>query len=261
MKTKKIALMVFALTALLSCGKESEADKIGDAQICLDKLENPTVAEANACIAMVDGLDSPGASGIRCSGAFIREGVVSGNRLVAAMDSIKDGAGSSNMQKMMGLLSFTSAGIIGTDFANTKTAFDDCYASGGRGSTLLSSFGYFTLSLLNFFDAKNACNVAPVTQDGYTYYDFQACTTSPDDAMNAAMALLALGDPNTGDAEASGVQTGIGTVVVATYRASCVGSQANKDLCGVMKSAIDEAGGETNVRQVAIEFIDKLLNN
>lgn len=259
MTMKRILLVLCVPFVLLSCGKEKEADKIGDAQFCLDNLDEPTPAEANECAAMVDGLDSPGAYGIRCSAAFIREGIVTGDRLVAAMKAIKTGTSGSNLQKMMGLLTFTSEGAIAGDFENTDLAFHACLASGGKGSTLLSSFGYFTMSLLNFFNAKGACLVAPVTQTGYTYYDLEGCVTAPDNLISFASAMVQLGNSSTPDAAAQGVQAGIGSVLIATYKLSCSTSQANKDLCKTLKASIDEAGGEANPREVAVKFISKIV--
>src|SRR5262245_51594471 len=73
-----------SLLLFTGCSKETDADKIADAQACLDTA---TAAEAATCVAKVDGLESPAAYLIRCAGKFVKEGYNDSTKLAAAMSN------------------------------------------------------------------------------------------------------------------------------------------------------------------------------
>lgn len=263
-RTIRLAISMVAFAGLLSCGGEKDVDKIGNAQFCLDKLDTtPTSAEIDKCLQEIDGLTSPGANSIRCSAGFIREGFGSGRRFIKAFEAIDEGAGGtsgSNTQELMGILSFTAAQDIDDDYNSIVSTFQACLNSGGKGSTLLSSFSYLTMGLMKYLVnvGGGACTATPTTYPGtnYLYYDLSACVTAVAGSGSAAE-LIKLGDPNEPDAEET--QSGLGSVIIATYTVSCTGSGANKDLCAVIGDAVTEAGGTGNPRLVAVEFFKSLL--
>src|SRR4051812_40545203 len=97
---KKNLGLVCALTLsviLVSCGKK-DADKIGEAQLCLDKATPATAAE---CKVMVEGIEATGAYTIRCSANFISEGFTQAARFKQAFDAF-DNNSTNNTEAFMG---------------------------------------------------------------------------------------------------------------------------------------------------------------
>ncbi|MBX3032524.1 MAG: hypothetical protein KF865_01270 [Bdellovibrionaceae bacterium] len=247
----KITLSILSLLAavvLLSCGGTKDADQIGDAQFCLDKLDaGATAADVNACLEKIEGMTSPGAEGLRCAGAFIREGFSSGKRFNDAFKAIDNGASGSSLATLMGIVTFSSMGNLPADFSNVGSAFDSCMKSGSKGATMIVSFSYLTMAMISYFD-----NNAPITTcTGNPCYDLETQTT---DVANTQK-LIDLVDPSTGNADAIAAQTSIGAIIIASYNLSCTGSSANKDLCDVFQKAIDDAGGTGNPRRVTTGFL------
>lgn len=250
----RLTLIVLSLS-LFSCGRETDADKIGSAQFCLDDLgSSGTPAQVSECVAMVDGLTSPGADGIRCSGGFIREGFGNPQKYIDAFREIEGGTGGGNIRNMMGLLSFTSGGAIAADFTTANSVFLQCLASGAKGRTLLSSFAFFTVGLVQFFHAKNAGGCAGTPSGSPAIYDLDGCVQSAN-----PLDLLSLADANSGDTDAAAAQTAIGSVIVSTYQLSCTGTGANKDLCGLLEDAVTAAGGVSNPRAVAAGLFTSIV--
>lgn len=247
-----------ACACLLSCGSSTESDKVGDAQTCLDQLTSTSsTSDVNTCISKVDGLSGAGAEGIRCSGGFIREGFSNGTRLISAFTSIDGGTGSSNVQSLMGLLSFTSAGDLATDYSDSNTTFTACLDSGAKGATLLASFSFFTMGLVKYFVAKSMCAGTQSTDatTGFKYYDLSGCiTTASSTIPNATATLVPLLSATTADSDAQTAQTTIGAIIIASYELSCTGSGANANLCSLLSTAITAAGGTSNPRAVAVNF-------
>jgi hypothetical protein len=248
---KKYFFIFFIVSGCSS--SSSDADKLGDAQLCLDKLRaGATSAQVEVCTSKVEGVTSAGAHNIRCSAGFIREGFADFTRLNSAIGAISGGTGSSQVQSLMGLLSFTSAGVIATDFSRTADTFNACYSSLGKGSTLLASFSYFTMGLMNYFSVKGACAVPPIVSGGYRYYDLGACLTSA--AGSLPLAIVELVNSGSSDAAAVEAQNSIGAVLIATYSLSCVGTVAQASLCSLLSNAINSGGGVSNPRGVAVNF-------
>lgn len=255
MELKKFLIVAMVMGSFAGCSSgEKDADKIGDAQFCIDKLDGATstTADIDECLAKIEGITSAGAEGIRCAAGFIRERFTI-QRFSEATSMLNSGTSGTNMQNMLGLMSFTSTGAVATDLANASSTFDSCLASGGKGSVMLSSFSYITLGLMNFYVSETACTDGPVTDGatGLLWYDLGDCLTQP----AAIAASVELGDITTVNTNAITAQSGIGSVLVSMYRVSCSGTGANRDLCNNLKTAIDAAGGIENTREIAIQFI------
>lgn len=267
MKIKTLTAVAVSLSMITGCGSQKDADKVGDAQTCIDNLSlTATTAEINACAEKIDGMTTTGAEGIRCTVGFLREGFANGKRFLDAVHSIDSGTGGSSTQNLMGLLSFSSAGAVAQDYENVSSTFNSCVASGGKGSTLLASFSFVTLGLMKYFVAKGSCadTRATSTDSSYTYYDLGQCLTDTatyiaGDPMNRAFILTELQSSSSSDNDAISAQAGIGSVIVATYQLSCRGTNANNDLCELLSTAIDAAGGPTNPRGVAVQFVTQVM--
>ncbi|MBL7543895.1 MAG: hypothetical protein JNL11_08765 [Bdellovibrionaceae bacterium] len=243
MNTKKTGLSIlnslFAIVislALLGCGSESEIDKIGDAQQCLNEA---TSATAMNCVTKVDGMTTTGAYNIRCAAAFVREGFANPTKYTSAFETLKGQSGTANF---MGLISFSSAANITTDSTNANATFNDCYKASAKGKTLISAFGFFSTSLMKFLsDAAPTAASCKAPVQGL--YNLNSCLTEASTAQPMEVAKLgsSVEDPASG---AGLVQSSIGSVIIATYNISCSGSGANKDLCNTLNTAITSGGAE-----------------
>lgn len=250
---KNLFIVLLAL-GLVACGKEKDSDKVGNAQLCLDRLaSNSTPAEVTECVSKADGVETSAAYGLRCAGSFMKEGFLNPNKIISAMRQLN--GGSSGTVNFMTLITFTSTGAIASDTANSSTAFDYCLRGGGKGSTLLASFGFMAMSVYSFMRLKAIpnCSGTPLASG----YDFQTCATSF--ATSNPGAVIALNDPSTVDAATITIQRSIGTVLIAASNISCTGTAANSSLCSTITASISEAGGVTaDPRAIAVRFFLKL---
>ncbi len=262
----KYLLPLFIICFFFGCGKSTDKDKIGDAQICLDKLSaSPAAAEVDACTEKIAGLTTTAAYTVFCAANFIKEGFGGATRFITAFQQINGGTSGSNVQALMGVMTFTAKANVTLDLADAQSNFSTCLLSTGKGSTLLASFSYLTMALYNFYNSK-ALPYCPntVTTTTYSYYDLSSCVTAaladagPGPGQLATVALI---DSNSVDAAAITAQNSIGTIIVAAYGLSCTGTGANANLCATMKTAIDASGGITaSPRVIAANFIISSLN-
>ncbi len=250
-----ILFYIFGFVFLSSCGAK-DADKIAEAQACLDKA---TAATVESCASKVSGLTSAGAYGILCSAKFISERFEDPNKYIDALNSISGGTGSSNMMNLMGLLMFSTKGNITQDTTNMATTFDYCYKANTKGALLFSSFGYMGASLYSFANTNDPGSCSSTPSGLGTTYSLGSCLTSFTSNIANAPTLLHLADATTSDSSASQVQSAIGTIVITTYTVSCSTSQASKELCDYFNTSINSAGGTSNTRAVGVSFIKTLL--
>jgi hypothetical protein len=110
--THRLGLFAIALMSigLIQCA-EKDADKVGDAQICLNEGRSPST-----CMAKVAGLETPAAYSIRCASMFIAERFTDPQKYIDAFAQLN--SNSSSLKTFMGLLTFSSGGTIATDNAN-----------------------------------------------------------------------------------------------------------------------------------------------
>lgn len=267
-------ILVLTLGFVAGCGSEKDADKIGDAQFCLDALPStppPTGAQIQECTDKVAGISSSGAMNILCSAGFIREGFSNTQRYVDATKSVETGTGQTQTASMMGILSFTSTGSIATDTANAQTNFEYCYKSAGKGATLLAAFSSLSMGMYNYLQSAAAadgsadpdCPATPTTVGGYGAYPLEGCIAGfPDNPFTHPQALLQLAsliDVNAAAGSAAAtLQSSLGQTIITTNSISCVsGGNANKALCEVFQKAIADGGG--TARGTAVQFFTKLL--
>lgn len=271
---KKITMILLVL-AFAGCGKETDADKIGAAQACLDALPDtpaPTSAELAECTDKIAGLDSSGAQNIFCSAGFIREGFGNLKHYTDAFKAIDTGTGQNQQQNMMGLLSFTSTSNITTDTTNAQTNFNYCLNSGSKGATILAAFSSLSMGVYGYIQAaatagggSASCPASPTQSGDYKMYPLADCIgvlsafppvlASP---IAAATYMAELADPNAAAASAAGqLQVSIGNTILSTNRLSCSsGGNANNAMCDIFKTAI---GNETEARPIAINFFKSLI--
>jgi len=208
-KTKKSTLVLaLALSGLLaSCGAK-DADKVGEAQLCLD---DATPGTAAACMEKIEGIDSPAASLLRCSAGFIDEGFTQPTRFQQAFDAL--GSGNTNStEAFLGVLAFSSKSTADENVTFVTETYDHCVKSKAKGFMLLGSMAKTATTL-----AKLAGTFASGTQPSQT------------DIVNAINS--AVSDPTA--------QAAIGSAVATTYIASCqTGAQSDKTLCDQFDTAL-----------------------
>lgn len=260
MKGTLIRWFVAALAiSQLQCA-EKDADKIGDAQICLNEGRLP----ADTCMQKVAGLETPAAYSIRCAAKFINERFTNPQKYIDAFAQLN--GNSSSLDAFMGLLTFSSAGTIATDNTNAATTFDYCYRSGARGALVISSFGYLATSLYKFFsDSKATHAVAGAfcgTTPSATGYDLAGCITGYTGSADANLIsdLAALGSATTNNSSAASVQSAMGSIIITTFAVSCSsGGMSTSQVCRTLQTAITNGGGIGSPRGVAVNFINLLV--
>jgi hypothetical protein len=222
---KNFVLIFFAIS-LASCSKRSDSDKIQAAQSCLDTATTATWSE---CMTIVEGLESAGASNIRCVAKFIQQGFGSPLKLKDLIDAISNQSGSSESAAIMSTLAFTASSDMSVNNSNAQEAFGYCKSSGSPGLILLSSFSQIATSV------------------GYL-----ASLTSGQ-LNDPAQLLTAIGTLQNDPA----AQAAVGSAAVAMYESNCSGSNAsqNGDLCAQLSSGVQSAGGTSNPSAVGAKIL------
>ncbi len=212
--TKKNLIYIFALTlsaGLVSCGPKN-ADKIGDAQLCLDKATQGTAA---ACLEKLDGIDTSSANVMRCSAGFIDEGFTQPTRFKKTFDALSQKSnGATNTLTFLSFIAFSSKGSAVANKAFASTTYDACLKTNAKGLILLGSMAMTATIISGGLTAQN---------------DGSAIQTAITSLLGA-----------TDDASKSA----IGSAVIATYTSSCnAGSQANQGLCDQLAGFLPTSGG------------------
>ncbi len=201
-----------ATTALVSCGKK-DADKIGEAQLCLDKATQTTAAE---CKAMVDGIEKTGAYAIRCSANFMTEGFTQSARFKQAFDAF-DNNSPNNTEAFMSVMTFKNLTTIDANVSFANETFEYCAKTGSKGLMLLGTMASTSTTL-----SKVANSLTGGTSGS---------------APDATQINQALNDLKNGNNPAA-VQA-IGSVVSSTYATSCQsGSASNQSICEQLDDAL-----------------------
>ncbi len=228
MKSLTLILM-FALTInLIGCGKETEADKIADAQSCLDVATTATVDE---CLTKIEGLQSEGAYLIRCAAAFIKEGYSSPTKLSTALSNLSSGSGSNSgaaTTAVIAALAFTSKSTPTDNATYALDTYNTCVKSNSNGLVLLSGLS--------------------VTSTTLWALGLSGSSTPPTAAqLQTLMGTLA---NNSQAAET------VGNAAVSMYESNCASSNsAPGSMCAQFQTAISSAGGSSNPTAVGTQLM------
>jgi len=220
-KTVYFTILMGLLIFNSGCNKETDADKIADAQSCLDIA---TASEAAACVAKVDGIESEGAYLIRCAGKFVKEGYNNPAKLSGALTNISgtNNGGATGSLAMMAALSFTTETTSALNAASALEAVTFCEKSKSKGLILLSGLTQIATSLWSVGQALTLIGSTPPTGA----------------ELEALMGSLA------GNAVA---QAAVGSAVVAIYDSSCTGTNVSSpgNYCQQFTSAVSTVTGGT----------------
>jgi hypothetical protein len=201
------------------CGKQSEADLLAEAQLCLDKATSST---AQACALKIQALSSAQSYIIRCSADFIEAGFDSPNKLADALNQVS-GGGTSGMLSALAFTTKLSNSTNTTNASNADQTFEFCKKSEQKGLSMIAML------------AKTATQIAGLASG--TGIDFDDPTSFTPTNISAAIADLV----NTANPAA---QESVGSTVQAVYSSTCTaGSQANADICNQISAAAAAAPG------------------
>lgn len=214
-----IGLSVLSL-GLGGC-QETDADKIGDAQLCIDSASAATV---NSCLSKIEGIETPAANVLRCSAGFIEEGFDQAERLITSLEELD--AGGEGSAGLMSLIAFKSksGGVPNKAFA--KATAEYCQKSGQKGLSLLGTL------------AMSATTLAALVDGALS----SISTIDPADIRTEITNLLNAAAGN--DPTALETINDIGAAVSATYKIACTGNVS--DMCKEMVEAIDTNGVDIN---------------
>jgi hypothetical protein len=219
---QKSLIPLLSLLVLFSsaCGKETDADKIADAQNCLDSA---TTAEAAACVSKVDGMESSGAYLIRCVGKFVKEGFSQPSKISNALASAT-GSGSTGSAAMMASLAFTTESTDALNNTSAQQAFGYCTKAKSEGLIFLSG------------------TVQIATSVGYLAGVAGGIENMDGDELKTAMGTMK-DDPVA--------QAAVGSAVVGIYESSCSGgNNATGDFCAQFNGVVASAGGASNTNAI-----------
>lgn len=223
----KHAMILPAVLILTACSGDKDAEKIAEAQACLNKA---TAATAEACMEKVAGLTNSGANLIRCSAVFIVQGFSEPATIAAAMDNMKSGSGTSGSTQAMEALAFNKRSTQAANFNDAKSAVSYCTASGAKSLTMLSSIA-------------NISTAATYVQS------LGGCGSTTEEALDC---LANSNDTATKEA--------VGTSILAAYATNCVGSSsaATQEFCDQFA---DATNGSQDPVEVANAFLEKYKLN
>ncbi len=224
-----MSLTLMSFIGLTSC-QETDADRIGDAQLCLDKANAST---AQACLSKIEGIESAQANILRCSAGFLSEGFDDIARLVDSFSQLESGGdGTIGLLTVMAFKS-KADGATNKSFASTTNSY--CQKSKQKGLSMLGTM------------AMSATTLAAIAIPGLTL----GSNLSAAQIEQAITDLL--GGALGGSAE---LLAEIGNAVTATYQTACAaGSQANSDLCGEMSQVINDSNVDINIPQAVAEAL------
>lgn len=206
------AALLSSFLLLSACGAPTEADKIADAQNCLDRATPSTVDQ---CVEKVSGMETPNAYLIRCVGKFVKEGFNEPAKLAAALDNTSGNSGASGSTAMMAALAFKAESTPELNATSALEAQTYCTKANSKGLILLSGLPVIanTLASLGHIDPANI---------------------SGTDVQNLMGTLQ-----NNQDAQAA-----VGTVVSTIYQTSCSNNSSSAgNYCQQFESALTSVPG------------------
>lgn len=220
---KNLIIVLGVLSLGLAGCEETDADKIGDAQFCLDKA---TAATAQSCLDKIEGIETAGANVVRCSAGFMTEGFTDAARLIDAIDQLESGGDGAS--GLMSLLAFRSKSSGALNKAFVDEVFGFCEKS-GQGSLVKLGTLAKAATTLAAISIPTLSNSTPLTANDIK--------DAIDDLLGGSFSG---GDP-------APIISDIGAAVVTTYQMGCsTPSQAESDMCKEMVEAINDAGVDIN---------------
>lgn len=218
----QVVLALLVIPVMMGCSKETDEDKVGDAQFCLDDIPITGLpvpersSKINTCLDKMSSVNTKQANLIRCASGFMIEGFADPQRLLSIAAEMDDSSNQDPTTALMGVLIFKSQGgdegvANDDDKALAKKTFDYCNAAESSGYLMLAS-------------VANMATVIAASIGGIN--------------LSAGIDNLI----NNPDAVAAEV---IGATATAAYQTSCVNSNdSNSEICTQLGAAITSNGGD-----------------
>lgn len=215
---------------LISCGGIKEADKIANAQSCIDNATSTTV---NQCVTKVEGIETKSAYLIRCIAKFIEEGFNESTRLSQVFQQIGSTSGASQGIQVMAVLGFKNGSSSSVNKQNAADAATYCQRSESKGLIMLSSLASTATAISSF------ANDSGISQ----------CTTLDATCLTNALNSSAVkSNPET--------QAAVGNAAIAAYNSNCTGGKTTSgSFCQQFGSAINQAGGTSSASSVGSQIM------
>ena len=207
---------------LISACETAEDRSLAAGQACLDGAS--TAADADRCVALVQGINTPAAYSIKCAAHFIAQGFT-GARIASAVDRMKNNStpGTDPMISIMSYLVFSNTNATHSEDA----AVADCAASGVASLGRLADLAKLATMTVKM-GGLNLTNFDPATVD----------TTTLANNMKNAITQMA----NSGSAAD---QAAAGNVVLNLNSTLCSAGSTFKDkeACTYIGQAISGTNG------------------
>lgn len=220
----QVLLTLLALSFIIGCAKETDEDRVGNTQFCLDDIPisglsvTERSSKINACLGKMESVNTKQANLIRCAAGFMIEGFADPANLIDIAEQIDNSNNQDPTKALMNVLVFKSQGASTTtataeDKAFAQNTFNYCNAAESSGYLLMASIA----------------NMATVIAASIGSIDISA---GIDNLINNPGALA--------DASAEV----IGATATAAYQTSCVNnSNPNPEICSQLGTAINSNGG------------------
>lgn len=226
---KKVLLVSSLFLVITSCA-EKDADKVGDAQQCINKATKTT---ALGCLSGISGLDSEAANAVKCAAIFISEGLSDPARMYEIVQNSSQ-PGNSGVNSAFGVLAFQGNDSVtdATDVTKSTLSSGYCRKSKSPGLMWLSSL------------TSIATTVATVATPPYDASSIQS----------GMLAIAAGGDPVA--------QAAIGTAAVTAYTSNCAngGAQQDSQFCADFAAQINACGGSSNAACIGLNLATQYGN-
>lgn len=224
----KTALLFLSTISLIACGKETDADRIADAQSCLDKATATNVSE---CVSKVEGINTKGANLIRCVGTFVKQNLGTPSALAqifTALDNNGGGGGSGTVAVMNELSFKTNGGAVpnATDLSDANYAASICNESNSPGLGMLSTLTVTATSISNIAGGGTIDDA-----------DLADCVNNCSPEQKEA----------------------IGSAVQLAYQSNCAnGSSSLGDVCTQLDSVIQNNGSNQAIADALLQCLGAL---
>ena len=241
-----LLLLVLIFMVVNSCGPK-DVDKMADAQSCLD---HAAPSEVDDCLSKLDGLETPAAYGVRCAGAFIKEGFLDANTFIDSLTSLNaNGVTANTFATAMSVITFNNSTSIDTNNSAAAAAFQACYLSEEKAATFLASFGYFSTALALYGSLQ-----------GNPAIDYSNSDSASAFASKILLIVVAaVTDATDSTPGKANLETAIGSIVISTYQVSCTGSKKiDTATCDKFESAINSPSTSSSPRVVGDRFLGRL---
>lgn len=221
----QVLLALLVMPVMIGCSKETDEDKVGDAQFCLDDLPITGLSaterstKINSCLDKLGSVNNKQSNLVKCAAGFMIEGFADPAKLVDIAEEMDNADNQDPTIALMSVLIFKSQGTSDTastteDKELAQKTFNYCKASESSGYLMLAS----------------VANMATVIAASIGGIDLSA---GIDNLVNNPGALT--------DASAEV----IGATATAAYQTSCAnGNDSNSEICTQLGAAITSNGGD-----------------